>query len=129
MHTYFCKRTFNDGSRGSSVSIVSDWTIGVRSSSEAEDFSSSLCVQTGCEVHPATCTMGSGGPFPGGKAQPGRDADHSPPSSAEVKNEQKLYLLSPHAPPWRVAGTLYLLPLLLTTLYQTLAKVTKLRHA
>jgi hypothetical protein len=27
------------------------------------------------------------GPFPGGKARPGRDADHSPPSSAEVKNE------------------------------------------
>jgi hypothetical protein len=31
--------------------------------------------------------MGTGGPFPGGKAQPGRDADHSPPSSAEVKYE------------------------------------------
>jgi hypothetical protein len=30
--------------------------------------------------------MGNGGPFPGGKARPGRDADHSPPSSAEVKN-------------------------------------------
>jgi hypothetical protein len=27
------------------------------------------------------------GPFPGGKARPGRDADHSPPSSAEVVNE------------------------------------------
>jgi hypothetical protein len=26
-------------------------------------------------------------PFPGGKARPGRDADHSPPSSAEVGNE------------------------------------------
>jgi hypothetical protein len=40
---------------------------------------------------------------------PGRDADHSPPSSAEVKNEQELYLLSPDEPPWRVAGLLYLL--------------------
>jgi len=39
--------------------------------------------------------MGTGGPFPGGKARPGRDADHSPPSSAEVMNEQELYLLSP----------------------------------
>jgi hypothetical protein len=29
----------------------------------------------------------SGGPFPGGKAWPGRDADHSPPCSAEVVNE------------------------------------------
>jgi hypothetical protein len=50
--------------------------------------------------------MGTGGSFPGGKARPGRDADHSPPSSAEVKNEE-LYLLSPHVPPWRVAGQLY----------------------
>jgi hypothetical protein len=33
-------------------------------------------------------------PFPGSKERPGRDADHSPPSSAEVENEQKLYLLS-----------------------------------
>jgi hypothetical protein len=31
--------------------------------------------------------MGTGGPFPGGKARPGRDAHHSPPSSAEVKYE------------------------------------------
>jgi len=31
--------------------------------------------------------MGTGGPFPGGKARPGRHADHSPPSSAEVVNE------------------------------------------
>jgi hypothetical protein len=27
------------------------------------------------------------GSFPGGKARPGRDADHSPPSSAEVKKQ------------------------------------------
>jgi hypothetical protein len=31
--------------------------------------------------------MGTGGPFPGDKARPGLDADHSPPSSAEVKYE------------------------------------------
>jgi hypothetical protein len=35
----------------------------------------------------APCTMGTGGPFPGDKAWPGRDADHLPPSSAEVENE------------------------------------------
>jgi hypothetical protein len=35
----------------------------------------------------ASYPMGTGGPFPGSKARPGRDADHSPPSSAEVKNE------------------------------------------
>jgi hypothetical protein len=79
-------------SRGSSGSTVSDcWldnqTIGVRSPTGAKDFSSILCVQTGSEAHPASCTMGTGGPFPEGKARPGRDADHSPPSSAEVKNK------------------------------------------
>jgi hypothetical protein len=40
------------------------------------------------------------------KARPGRDADHSPPSSAEVENEYELYFLSPKAPPRRVAGQL-----------------------
>jgi hypothetical protein len=39
------------------------------------------------EAHPASCPMGTGGSFSGGKARPVRDADHSPPSSAEVKNE------------------------------------------
>jgi hypothetical protein len=29
----------------------------------------------------------NGGPSPVAKARPGRDADHSPPSSAEVVNE------------------------------------------
>jgi hypothetical protein len=41
----------------------------------------------GSGAHPASCPMGTGGSFPGGKARPGRDADHSPPSSAEVENE------------------------------------------
>jgi hypothetical protein len=63
------------------------WTTGVRSPTEEEDFSSSLCVQTGSEVHPDSCPMGTRGPFPGGKARPGRDADHLTPSSSEVKNE------------------------------------------
>jgi hypothetical protein len=39
--------------------------------------------------------MGTGGPFAGAKARPGRDTYHSPPSSAEIENEWKLYLLSP----------------------------------
>jgi hypothetical protein len=81
--------------------LTTDRTTGVRSPTEAEDFSSSLCVQTGSGSHPATCPMGTGG-----KARPGRDADHSPPSSAEVKNDQELYLLSPHVPPGRVTGSL-----------------------
>jgi hypothetical protein len=77
------------GSRVSSVSIVSDYgldnrAIGVRSPAGAKDFSSN---QTGSVAHPASCTMGTGGPLPGGKARPGRDADHSLPSIAEVVNE------------------------------------------
>jgi hypothetical protein len=76
----------------SSGSIVSDYglddrAIEVRSPAETKDFSSILCVQTGSGAHPASCPMGTGGPFPRGKARPGRDADHSPPSSAEVVNE------------------------------------------
>jgi hypothetical protein len=38
---------------------------------------SGLWVQASSGAHPASCTMGSGGPFPGAKEQPGRDADHS----------------------------------------------------
>jgi hypothetical protein len=61
--------------------LVMDWTTG-RSKFDPwhrqKDFSSNLCVQTGSEAHPASCPMGTGGPFPGGKARPGRDADHSP---------------------------------------------------
>jgi hypothetical protein len=64
-----------------------DRAIGVRSPAEAKDFSSSLCVQTGSGAHPASCTIGTGVLSPGIKARPGRDADHSPPSSAEVVNE------------------------------------------
>jgi hypothetical protein len=51
--------------------------------------------------------MGTRGPFPEGKAQPGCDADHSPHFSADVKNEYELYLFSPQVPPWRVADQLY----------------------
>jgi hypothetical protein len=91
-YNVFTKPVYNQMSRGSSGSIVSDYglddrTIEVRSPTEAEDFSSSPCVQTGSGAHPASYPMGTGGPFPGGKARPGRDADYSSPSSAEVKYE------------------------------------------
>jgi hypothetical protein len=80
--------------------------IEVRSTAGAKEFSSNLCVQTGSVAHPASCPMGTGRSFPGAKARPGRDADHSPLSSAEVENEQELYLLSPQAPSWPVVGQL-----------------------
>jgi hypothetical protein len=65
--------------------------------------------------------MGTGDPFPGGKSRPGRDADHSLPSGAEVKNEYELYLLSPQAPPWHVAGQLYFTFTLVTILHTSLS--------
>jgi hypothetical protein len=84
--------TLSTLSLGSSVSIVfgyglHDMAIEVRFPAAATDFPSSLCVQTGSEAHPASCTMDTGGPFPGGKARPGHDAKHSLPSSADVVNE------------------------------------------
>jgi hypothetical protein len=56
---------------------------GVRSLIEAKDISSSFCVQTTSETHPASYPMGTCGPFSEGKARPGRDADPSPPSKTE----------------------------------------------
>jgi hypothetical protein len=76
---------------GSSGSIVSDYgledrAIGVRSPAGAKDFSSILCVQTGSGAHPASCAMGTGGPFPGGKSAAGAWRWPLTPS-AEVENE------------------------------------------
>jgi hypothetical protein len=68
---------------------VSDYGLDDRGSipDRGRGFFSSPCVQTSSGAHPASYSMGTGGSFPGSKARPGRDADHSPPSSAEVKNE------------------------------------------
>jgi hypothetical protein len=74
---------------------LNDWAIEVRSPAEAKDFSFNLCVQTGSGTRPASFTMCTVGTFPGGKARLGRDAYHSPPSSAEVKNEQELFSSPP----------------------------------
>jgi hypothetical protein len=63
---------------------LDDPAIGVRSPAETKGFT--RCVQTGSGAHPASCPMGTGGPFPRAKAQQGRDADHSPPSSEVVDN-------------------------------------------
>jgi hypothetical protein len=69
---------------GSSGSIVSGYGLDDRAIVVR---SSSLCVEADSGAHPASCTMGTGGPFTGGKAWPRRDADLSSRSSAEVKNE------------------------------------------
>jgi hypothetical protein len=84
------------------------------SPAEAKDFSSSLCVQTSSDAHPAFYSMSTGGSFPGDKAWLGRDADHSTPSSTESRVERAIlplplgacmavavqlyFLLCPHFP-------------------------------
>jgi hypothetical protein len=71
---------------------VSDYRLDDRGSIPGRDkgFSSSLRVQTSSEAAPSY----PGGSFPGGKARPRREADHSPGSTAKAKNE-KFNLLLP----------------------------------
>jgi hypothetical protein len=99
--------------------------IGVRSPGGANDFSSSLCVQAGSGAHPAACPMGTGDPFPGGKARQGRDTDHSPPSSARGQEWVGAIrpLPPPQAPSWRVAGLLYFTLLMHPSSFNTTCSV------
>jgi hypothetical protein len=77
-------------SRDSAVGIATGYgldvprEVGVQVPVGSKIFSLLHLVQTGFEVHPASYPMGTGGTFPGIK-RPGREADHSPPASAEVK--------------------------------------------
>jgi hypothetical protein len=60
----------------------------------SKHFLSEMCLQkTGSGVHKASYPMGTGGSFPGGKRQ-GREADHSPPTRAEVE-ETLVYTSTP----------------------------------
>jgi hypothetical protein len=72
------------------------WTIGflVSISGGTGNFSLHHRVKNGSEAHPASYPMGNRGSFPGGKAAR-READHSPPPSAEVKNAWSYTSTSP----------------------------------
>jgi hypothetical protein len=78
------------GEPGSSVSIVSAYGLpGDRGSIPGRRkgfFLQPLCPDR-LWGPPSLVYNGYRGRFPGGKARPGRDADHSPPSTAEVVNE------------------------------------------
>jgi hypothetical protein len=63
--------------RGSSGSLMSDYGLDDRGSISNRGNSFSLCIKTGFGAHPAPYPKGTGGPLLGGKARPGRDADHS----------------------------------------------------
>jgi hypothetical protein len=77
------------GRLGSSDIIVSDYRLDGRGSipGRGKDYSSILCVQTTLRPIQPPIQWLPGGLFPGGKARLVCDADHSPPSNAEVKNE------------------------------------------
>jgi hypothetical protein len=98
-------------SRGSSVSIVSgyeldDRAIGVRFPAKAKDFSSNLSVQTCSGAHPASCTIGTGGSFPGAKR--GRGVTLTTHSYLVPRSMSRSYTsCPPQVPPWRVAGVLF----------------------
>jgi hypothetical protein len=101
----------------SSVSTVSDHglddrAIGVRSSAEAKDFSSNLCVQTGSGAHPASCKMGTGGPFPGAERGRGVTLTTHPHLVSRSRMSRSYISSPPQAPPGRVAGQLCILEVL-----------------
>jgi hypothetical protein len=74
---------------------LDDRGVGGRIPIGSRIFASSI-VQTGSGVHPTSYTMGTGGSFPGLK-RPGREDDHSPPTSAEVKKMLIYTSTSPYA--------------------------------
>jgi len=76
--------------------------IGVRFPAGAANFSLLSHVQTGSGAHQTFYPLGTGGSFLGVKL-PGREAGHSPSSSAEVEECLELYLHSPNTSSWRGA--------------------------
>jgi hypothetical protein len=82
--------TFSPQSHDSSVGISLGYGLDNRGSrvrfpAGAGTFSLHHRVQKGSGAHSASYPVGITNSFPGVK-RPGREADHSPPSSAEVKN-------------------------------------------
>jgi hypothetical protein len=83
---HFSSFSFRQGARIAqlcSTGLRAGWS-GVWVPVGAGNFSLHLRVQTGSGFHPAFYPMGTRYSFPGDKAA-GRQADHSPPFSAEVK--------------------------------------------
>jgi hypothetical protein len=72
-----------------------DWTTegSEFESRKDQEFSLLHVVQTGSRVHPTFYTMGTGALYPGVKRQ-GREADHLPPTIAEVKT-MRIYKSTP----------------------------------
>jgi hypothetical protein len=93
------------GSAFTSISLgygLDDWGSKVRFPAGAGKFSLHHHVPNGSGAQLAFYPMGTGGSFPGVK-RPGREVDHSPPSSAEVKESVELHFHSSNTPSWRGA--------------------------
>jgi hypothetical protein len=73
---------------------LDDRGSGARFPEKFRNFSLLHRVQTGSEAYQASNPVGTEGSFLGGKAGGRGEADHSPPSSAEVKECVELYLHS-----------------------------------
>jgi hypothetical protein len=92
-------------SRDSSVGIALGYGLDDRGSrvrflAGAGNFSLHHRVQNGSGAHPASYPMGTRGSFPGWVKRKGRDVDHLPPPSAEVKNAWSYTSIPPSKPPW-----------------------------
>jgi hypothetical protein len=73
---------YSDGRR------ATGWTARVRFP-ERQNFNLLYSVQAGSGARPASYPMGTGGDFPGVE-RPRSEADHSPPSNAEIKNDEAI---------------------------------------
>jgi hypothetical protein len=99
---------------------ATDWTTGFRSPAEQRYFSLRHPVQTGCGAHTSSYEVCSGGCFPGG------DADHSPPSSPEVRNTWS-YTSTPPYSSWCLSRQYVFMAMLGGPLDTTAWRVLRLR--
>jgi hypothetical protein len=83
------------------VGIATGWMSRFRFQAGIRDLAFLHSIHTASGLHPASYPMRTEGDIPGGKAV-GREADHSPPSSAELKNGGAILPL-PHTSSWRGA--------------------------
>jgi hypothetical protein len=90
-------------SRGSWVSVVTDWTARVRFQEWAEDFSLSIHIQTSSRTHPTSYPMGTRGPFPGGKVARAWSWPLTHLCLVPRSRKSGATPLLPHTSPWRGA--------------------------
>jgi hypothetical protein len=97
---YFCPPVQSSSNTTPGISeVTSSISTGVRFLAEAGNFSLRHRVQTGSGAHTASYPMGTGVLSPEVK-RPGHEVDHSPASSAEVKNVWGYTSTLPYALMW-----------------------------